>query len=174
MAMLQLKDDSMHKELKRLAEEQGVTLSDLVENIVFDYLFNKGQGEKISDHFVKADDYETMARSMIAKFLPTHMRQFSTEMCDIVLKIPAWQHLLAMYRLAYDQGQWSSPYVDPAWAEFAMKYQSAVQKSICGKGTLKGCGCEFEPLRIGQIFCTNKCAATLKNPQVTSDPQVTA
>ena len=166
MAMLQLKDDSMHRELKKYAEENGTTLTDLVENIVFDFLFNKGLKEKVADHFIKKDDYETMARALVNKFMQTHMKQFSAEICDITLKIPMWQHLLGMYRLTYDQGQWPSPYVDPAWMDFASRYAATTSKSICGRGTDRGCGQEFAPMRLGQLFCNNKCAATHKLQEV--------
>lgn len=151
MATLNFKDDQLFGLFRKHCEEQGLGVGETIENIIFDFLFKKGESEKFNEYYIKKTDLETQAVNLIDLSMPEHIKVFAIECADVILHIPLWQHLMGIYRLAYDQQQFTGAMIDPSWRDNTVEYE---KKSKC-----PACKQTFEPRWLGQIYCSNQCSA---------------
>ena len=152
MASLTVRDADLYRKFCEYAAAEGKTITDFTDDLVFDFLMKKGEKlETLSDHYIRKDDYEGQARNMVDALIPEHIRIFAEEVCNKILGITLWQHLMGTYRLAYDQGQFTAPFLDPSWSG---KTEVLKKQSKCPT-----CKKNYPPRWVGQIFCSNACAA---------------
>ena len=105
MPSITLKDELLYQKLKKYAEETNTTISDITEDMVFDFLTRKGKDTSaFDDYYIRKEDLEVQATNLINTTLPAHIAAFAKEIAYLNLKIPLWQHLMGIYRLAHDQG----------------------------------------------------------------------
>jgi len=88
------------------------------------------------------------AANIIITQLPSSIRDFVSEIADIVLKIPRWELIAGSVLSQYTQGTLSSPDLDPSWRDPVI----AELKRVC-----EYCHNEFTPHKYGQRFCSNEC-----------------
>ena len=143
--------DNIYKSLQDWCTEHNHSIEDVINDIVFDFLFAKGSIKKLTEHYIKIDDLESQAVNLINRTLPSYVKDFADDMCEMSLKIPRWQHLMGVYRLAFDMSLFPQPLLDPGWEEHADRVNSM---SKCPK-----CREMFKPGYIGQLYCSNKCGA---------------
>ena len=152
MPSITLKDELLYQKLKKYAEETNTTISDITEDMVFDFLTRKGKDTSaFDDYYIRKEDLEVQATNLINTTLPAHIAAFAKEIAYLNLKIPLWQHLMGIYRLAHDQGQFPAPFLDTAWSSVKITAQHVFKCKNCGKTA--------ELKRLGQRFCNNNCAA---------------
>lgn len=130
--------------------EHKQDIQDVINDIIFDFLFAKGNIRKLADHYIKIDDLEGQAVNLIKRTMPEYVKEFSDDICEETIKIPRWQHLMGMYRLANDMSLFPQPLLDPEWEERTE-----------GKSQNKCPHCKkmFTPKYIGQLYCTNQCGS---------------
>lgn len=78
--------------------------------------------------------------------LPEHAAQLIGELSEDY-HLPMWQVFCGVVLEVHMQGNLSNFYMDPAWAE-GLKYYTY---------HCEHCGKEFDPVNLGQVFCSNKC-----------------
>ena len=122
----------------------------LINDVLFDFLFNKGRTKHIEDTYIKRDDFESQAKNLIEKTLPTHIQEMARDMSEFSLKIPMWQHLMGVYQLAFDMSLFPQPVIDPGWEA----HEKERVTSKCPQ-----CRKTFKPSYLGQLYCTNECGS---------------
>ena len=59
MPSITLKDELLYQKLKRYAEKTNTTISDITENMVFDFLTRKGKDTSaFDDYYIRKEDLE--------------------------------------------------------------------------------------------------------------------
>ncbi|GAH36496.1 unnamed protein product [marine sediment metagenome] len=89
------------------------------------------------------------AATLLIEQLPSYVRDLIIELADMQFKCPRW-HLMAGYALRmFEQGQSSDFTTEPHWASEKLEPEPS---------TCRFCEEIFMPVRLGQIFCAEKCA----------------
>jgi hypothetical protein len=141
---------NIYASLQDYCTENNKDIQDVINDIVFDFLFTKGNIRKLAEHYIKLDDLEAQAVNLIKKTLPEYVKDQSDDFCENVIKVPRWQHLMGIYRLAYDMSLFAQPLIDPGWEE---------KVEVKSQSKCPHCKQMFKPSYIGQLYCTNSCGS---------------
>jgi hypothetical protein len=90
------------------------------------------------------------AANLILSQLTPSIREYATELADIVLKVPRWQLVLGAVLAQYESGSLPNIALDPGWRQIEI---------TVGDSTCQECQQKFTPKRMGQKFCSNKCGS---------------
>jgi hypothetical protein len=142
--------DNIHASLRDYCIENNKDIQDVINDIVFDFLFTKGNIRKLAEHYIKLDDLEAQAVNLIKRTLPEYVKDQSDDFCENVIKVPRWQHLMGIYRLAYDMSLFAQPLIDPGWEE---------KVEVKSQSRCPHCKTLFTPKYIGQLYCKNQCGS---------------
>jgi hypothetical protein len=146
--LLPIDDEGLQETFLKHAFQLDKATGALVSEIIFDYLFRKGETKDFDKYYIRLKDYDRQADSLI-DLLVLFERDLIKEAAR-VNNLPIWQQLLSYVRHALNNGQQYFMLTSPEW----QNNLSASNVAIC-----KTCGKEFSAKRIGQVFCSNECGS---------------
>jgi len=142
--------------VKEVAEKRGTSMASVIEEIFQVYRSHLAASQDstgqdaLEKDYIRRDDLEAQARNIVQSMFQPIDADYFFELCDLQYKIPAHFLLAGILKIAREQGQWTAFILDPAWQSGGVWQREAV---------CKYCGQKFTPKRIGQIYCSNECAA---------------
>ena len=139
--------------IRDLAKERGTTMMAVVDEmfrIYRTYLADQLRTDMLDKNYIRRDDLDAQARNIVQSMFQPVDADYFLELCDLQYKIPAHFLLAGILKIAREQGQWTAFIIDPAWQSGEV-WQREVECRYCNK--------VFCPKRMGQVYCSNECAA---------------
>ncbi|MEM7827793.1 MAG: hypothetical protein QW561_00480 [Candidatus Aenigmatarchaeota archaeon] len=151
VAMIPVTDNRLFSLFAQVVHKKGGSLEDVLHDLIFDYVFRDGSiSNRFDSYYIRKEDLEAQAENLLHSTLVEYEIQSIRE-AAAHNHLTLWQQLLSYVRTAIEQGQAYVVNCNPEWFEKGLKVKDTF---IC-----KGCGKEYPLKRVGQMFCSNACAA---------------
>ena len=98
-------------------------------------------------HRFETKEMDVFVEAML-HVLPPHEREWFREIATMNL-VPLWQALWAQYRRANELSMAPSLILDPDWEAYGVRDLGTLHCELCNE--------PFEPIAMGQRWCSNRC-----------------
>lgn len=104
------------------------------------------------------------AATLIIEQLTPDRRNLAIEMADLQYHIPRWHIVAGCINRLIEEGRLADYVVDPGWSVL----RNEPEASSC---EYAGCGKLFDPVRLGQRFCSEQCAQYHNHPELLKEAE---